>query len=218
MFLSAWYRYTRLLFAGPKDFLGESTAVPGNTRKLKLSISMARSTGPSPPGLLLLKDMAAYSISNSFWSGLNLVKSLGGQVKWILPLDISTVPSCSHWRLAGGNRGIQPWARSVLALSERVSCGCSADSAGSVAVMGVAVHSVGMMGAGVRRPTGSIGKVAGGMVERGFMERSSFRQIFFLLGSSDLAGLGVLRVAILAGDGMDSISDSAKSSNSGSVV
>lgn len=50
------------------------------------------------------------------------------------------------------------------------------------------------------------------------MERSSFRQIFFLLGSSDLAGLGVLRVAILARDGMDSISDSAKSSNSGSVV
>lgn len=50
------------------------------------------------------------------------------------------------------------------------------------------------------------------------MEWYSFRQFFFLFGSSVLAGLWVLKVAILAGDGRDSMSDSAKSSNSGSVV
>lgn len=55
-------------------------------------------------------------------------------------------------------------------------------------------------------------------MERGFVEWYSFRQILFLFGSSVLAGLGVLKVAVLAGDGSDSMSDSANSSNSGSVV
>lgn len=206
------------MFAGPYDFFGESTAVPGNTRKLNSSRSSARSTGPSPPGLLRLKDRAANSTSNSFWSGLSLVKSFGGQEKLILPLEMLTVSSCSHWRLAGRKRGMHPWARSVLALSERVSCGFSADSAGSVKVTGMAAHSVGMMGAGVQRPSGSIGKVAGGIAERGFVEWYSFRQIFFFFGSSVLAGLGVLKMAVLAGDGRDPISDSANSCNSGSVV
>lgn len=79
-----------------------------------------------------------------------LSKILGGQEKLILPLDISISPpalASGRWK----KRGMQPWARSVLARSERVSGGYSADSAGSVDVAGVAAHSVWMMGAGVRR-------------------------------------------------------------------
>lgn len=58
---------------------------------------------------------------------------------------------------------------------KRVFCGCFVDFVGSVVVMGVVVYFVGMMGVGVRRLIGSIGKVVGGMVERGFMERFFFR-------------------------------------------
>lgn len=60
------------------------------------SMSSARSTCPSPPGLLLPKNRAAYSTSSSFWSGLSFVKSFGCQEKLTLPLEMLTVSSCSH--------------------------------------------------------------------------------------------------------------------------
>lgn len=58
---------------------------------------------------------------------------------------------------------MHPWAKSALALSERVSC-LSADSAGDGEVTGMAADSVGMVSAG------STGKVTGGTEGWDFVE------------------------------------------------
>lgn len=93
------------------------------------------------------------------WAQLS--ETLLGQENLILPLDILTVSSCSHWRLASGKMDMRPWARNVLALSEFPVVFLLF----LVEVIGMAAHSVVMMVAGLRRSPGSTSKMAGGIAE-----------------------------------------------------
>lgn len=105
---------------------------------------------------------------------------------------------------------MHPWAKSVPALSKRVSYGCSADSVSDVEVTGMMTHFIGMMTAGVRRPSGSTGNAAVRFCE-------------VVLFKANCLSLWLLSVGRARGNqkncfGRDMMFDSAKRCNSCSLI
>lgn len=152
--------------------------------------------------------------SNSFWSELRLMKFFRDQEKLILSLEMLIVSSCSQRLLAGGKETC------TLALSESFQC-LSADSAWNGEVTGIATHS------GEWRKLvykGHLGERAKGVGNNGARFHSAAFLSLQLLsfGRKTLVGGrgggGVLKMAVLEGDCEDSVSNSAKSCNSGSVI
>lgn len=145
--------------------------------------------------------------SNSFWSELRLMKFFRDQEILILSLEMLIVSSCSQRLLAGGKETC------TLALSESFQC-LSADSAWNGEVTGIATHS------GEWRKLvykGHLGERAKGVGNSGARFYSAAFLSLQLLRFGRNGG-GVLKMAVLEGDCEDSVSDSAKSCNSGSVI